>query len=136
MKACVHVSCLSQRGGKRFKNLRTGAMIPRGNQCCCLILSCRLRVLQSSTSAPPERKSNSPPPPWPRYTMSAGVREINLGGCRALLTYQPKSILLTGIEMIALSLTGRVRKAKKKKVYILLNIVILVGWCYPTNIFF
>lgn len=46
-------------------------------------------------------------------TLSAGVREINLKGCWVLLTYQPNSILLTGTEMMALSLTIRVSEQQK-----------------------
>lgn len=84
----------------------TVAMITRGHRCSRLTLTCRLRVLHSPPLLHLEKKKKSIPLPH----LGACVGEINLGGCWVLLTYQPKSILLTGTEMMALSLTGRVSK--------------------------
>ncbi len=65
----------------------------------------------SLSSVPPEKKAI--PLPHPGSVQSAGVREINQEGCWVLLPDQPKSILLTGTEMMALSLTGQVSEQQK-----------------------
>lgn len=70
-------------------------------------------ALSLSASAPPGEKKAIPLPHLGLSTQSAGAKEINLGGCWLLLTYQPKSIPLTGAEMMALSLTGRVSEQQK-----------------------
>lgn len=70
-------------------------------------------ALSLSASASPGEKKAIPLPHLGLSTQSAGAKEINLGGCWLLLTYQPKSIPLTGTEMMALSLTGRVSEQQK-----------------------
>lgn len=58
-----------------------------------------------SAFSPPGEKKAIPLPHQGLGTQRAGVKEINLGDYWLPLTYQPKSIPLTGIEMMALSLT-------------------------------
>lgn len=119
---------MSDIGGWQFENLLLGPIMMSSHHCCCLILTFR-QSGPFSASAPPEKKG-IPLPHVGLSTQSAGVKEINLADCWVLLIYQPNSILLTGTEIMALSLTRRVSEQQKQCMSF-----ILLGWCYPTNIF-
>lgn len=76
MWVCVHVSGLCRsRGLSRVAILKTctGPIMTGGDRCCCLVLTCRLRVPRSSASAPPGEKKAIPLPHLDLGTQSAGV---------------------------------------------------------------
>lgn len=82
---CVHVfaCCLCM-------SLALGAFITGGHHCCCLQSDMQTESASLSSSAPPEKIKAIPLPHTGFNTQSAGVREINLGGCWALADLSAK----------------------------------------------